>query len=688
VGVPGPTAVPWAFALLAWAALAVIVGELLRTLLARTVSLWRRPDPIERMLLDFYLGGALVYVVAAVPWSGFTEVVIVLLPVAAWVLLAVLGIRAARRPGWVGELRGTFVTLVRPVYLIVLLSAVGLFAVEVAVAVPIGSGNTFDSSLLTLYTSLLLQHHTIPLSFAPYASTGLLYPQGTTVWLGWAALTLAPPPARAALLVTPLFLALAPLAGFVFGRRVFGSEHAGLAMALLLAWVGPGTRAVVFGSNDFVFAFPLVLLLVGQSVIWLRPPLPRLPDVLAFGLLLGYSAAINPVGAEWLLLALPIAALFALPRFAGAVRAWFGRWAVAAGATLVGILPSLYVLVEGHSSPGFVPGATSSVVGSTVGIDRSQFFGFIDPFLFGNGDTELSSVAALRLELAVLLVAGLALLIVFGRQSAVGRYFEPFRPLVVGAGAAMVTLLAVLWAASTGFGPAVDFARISSGNELSTWLFAVYGLVATLPLVLALERFVGWLRRAAPPRSAANSSPGRRWSLPPAAGGSGPLLGRTLAPLAVALLIVVPGVVLSSTELPSSLSARYQQFGNVTAADFELFAYAGDHLPNGARVLVAPGSAGQFLPGYCTDIVLLYPMVPGWRTVNASYALLVRDLSNGTLDSADTQAIAALDVQYIVVTGNSTTLWPAFSPRPLLAAPDTYPEIFADGDAYLFGVLA
>jgi len=40
-----------------------------------------------------------------------------------------------------------------------------------------------------------------------------------------------------------------------------------------------------------------------------------------------------------------------------------------------------------------------------------------------------------------------------------------------------------------------------------------------------------------------------------------------------------------------------------------------------------------------------------------------------------------------VVTGNSTILWPAFSPRPLLADPSAYPVVFSQGDAYLFGVL-
>ncbi len=679
MGVPGPGVGGWALALLAWAALAAIVGELVRALTARFVPLWRHPEPIERGLLDFFLGGGLLYLVAAIPWEAFVVPIVYFLPFAAGVGLMVIVIRSSRRPGWTHELLASFAPLRRPVYLVAILSALGLFVVELSVATPIGTGNTFDSSLLTLYTSLLLQHHTTPLSFAPYASTGILYPQGTTAWLGWAQIALGPPPARTALLVTPLFFGLAPLGGFVFGRRMMGSDRAGLAVALLLAWVGPGTRGVVYGSNDFVLAFPLVLLLAGQAVVWFRSPVPRFSDALAFGLLTGYSAAINPVGAEWLLLALPIAALLTYPRFGGLARAWLVRWGVAVGATLLGVIPSIYVLVLGRSSPGFVPGATSGLPGRPPGINGPQFAGAIDPFLFGSSDTGLSPLAALRLELAVLIVLGLVLLVAVRRDSALGGYFDTFRTFVIGAGAVMIGLLAIVWAASSGFGPAVAVAHLTSAAELSIWLFTLYGLIAAVPLVLALERFVGWVRRTGPVEERGRGRSPAHWST-----NGTPSVMRAVIPMAVVLVLVVPGVVLTPTQLPPALSAIYHDFGNVTGADFDLLQYAGSVLPEGARVLVAPGSAGEFLPGYCTNLVLLYPMVPGFRTVNASYQRLVRDLPNGTLDPADTQALVALDVQYIVVTGNNSNLWPAFSPSPFEADPATYSLLFHENDAYLF----
>jgi hypothetical protein len=271
-----------------------------------------------------------------------------------------------------------------------------------------------------------------------------------------------------------------------------------------------------------------------------------------------------------------------------------------------------------------------------------------------------------------------------GRDSALGRYLEPFRPFVAGVAAAQVFLLAVCWAASSGFGPAVDVTNLTSTNELSVWLFTVYGLIAAVPLALAIERFAGWLRRA-DTASSPSASPGRASRARGERSRS--VASRAVVPLVVALVIVVPGVVLTPTALPPTLSDLYHDFGNVTAADFDLLAFAESHLPSGARVLVAPGSAGQFLPGYCADLVLLYPMVPEWQTVNASYARLVQDLPNATLGPADQRALSVLSVEYIVVTENNTRLWPAFSPAPFLATPTAYPILFHEGGAYLFRVV-
>jgi hypothetical protein len=674
VTLPGPSGVAWALGLLAWAAAAAIVGELVRTVAARWVSSLRSLDGIEWLLLDFYLGGALVYLLAALPVGAFVAPVVDGLPVAAAVLL-LLRVAVRRRTRTPSEFPRAVAALLRPAALLALASALALFVFELAVALPIPTGNTYDSSLLTLYVSLLLQHHTIPLSFQPYAAVGVLYPQGTTVWLGWAQLVFALPPARTALLVTPLFFGLAPLGAFAFARRAFGSDRAAVACALFIAAVGSWTRVLVAGSNDFVFAFPLVLLLAGQSFGWLRGALPAWPDVAAFGLLVGYSAAMNPVGAEWLLPALLLAGLFVRPAFAGTAARWVARWALAVAVALVAIVPTLYVLTIGRNSPGLTPGAGAAPAGTTTGITGAQFAGSIDPYLFRANDVWLSPVPLLRLELAVLLTVGVGILVLAPRRSAVGHYLAPFRDFVAAGFVVLVALIGLLWAASSGFGPVAGLADVTSAAELSIWLFTLYTLVAGLGLVLLLERLTAIVRAPGP---APARIPARRAIASPLG------LPRGTVTVLLILVIVVPGVVLSPTQLPPVLTDLYHEFGNVTAADFDLLDYAGGHLPSGARVLIAPGSAAGFLPGYARDLVLLYPLVPGWEWLNSSYRVVVSQLTNATLNSTGEAALASLDVQYIIVTGNNTILWPAFSPAPLLADPSAFPLVWNEGDAYLF----
>ncbi len=668
---PGPSGFGWAVTLLVWALSIAVVGEVVRGVGSRKVSFWRTAEPIERGLLDLYLGGAVMYLVAALPLGVFGLPAVEAISIgAAGVLVARLGL--ARRRGTPSSAPDLVGRLIRPWTLVAIASALGLFAVELAAALPVATGNTYDSSLLTTYVALLLQHGTIPLSFRPYAQAAILYPQATTVWLAGAQTTFGLPAARTSLLVTPLFLALEPLAGFVFGRKLFGSDRGGACAAIVLAWLGPGTRGWVGGSNDFVLAAPLVLLLASEVVGWIGPAVPSWGDAVGFGVLVGYSAAINPVGAEWLLPAIGLAAALGRPGLWDAPGRWLSRWGAALGASFVGVSPSLYTLVRGLRSPGFVPGAPSSLASSPTGISVAQFFGSIDPFLFRSGDVELSPIPLVRLELALLLVLGVVGLLV-AVPSSLGPAMDRFRRWSLGAGIAIVGWLALLVAAAPAGSPLRGISYITNESELSACLFLVFSLVATLPLLACLDRLRDVLGRPG-----ASNAPPRR------TGGRGIGPAEVLLPLAVALVIVVPGVVLTPTQLTPVLSELYTDFGNVSAADFALLEWAGSHLPAGSRVLVAPGSAAEFLPGYARDLVVLYPMEPGGLAINASYAIVVGELTNGTLTGPGNASLAALDVQYIAVTGTNTVLWPPFSPAPLLLYPATFPVAFHEGDAYVF----
>ena len=359
---PGPAPLPWGLALLLFGVALLPTGELIRRVGARFAGAWAADDPIERVVLDLFLGVGPLYVLGSLPFDLYTAALPAVVMVGGAVALLLLF--GGERRGIVRTTPGprlAFERLAAPGVLAVLGASGLLYVLEVAAAAATPTGNTFDSSILTIFGGLLSAHHVLPTSYVPVAPLGITYPQGTTAVLGAAAAIFHLPAARAPVLVTPLFLALGPLAAYAWGRRWFGSPAHGVAFGLFFALVASWTRVLVAGSNDFVLAFPLVLLLWGAVPRWFAGTLPSWGDVVGFGALAGLSAAFNPVGAQLTFLALPLvaAAMGAAPRHSP------GRWAVrllgALGTALLFVLPSLFELVQGRASSQLVPGALRSL---------------------------------------------------------------------------------------------------------------------------------------------------------------------------------------------------------------------------------------------------------------------------------------------------------------------------------------
>ena len=676
MSLPGPTGLPWAFELLLFAGAFLPAGELLRRLAARWVSLFRDLGWVERLLLDLYLGGGALYVLAVLPIGLFGFPLVIAYLAGAAGLLVIVLLR-----DWKGRLK-QFSRILRvwefhllPAVL-VLAATAALFAIEVWVAEGIPTGNSYDTSLLADYVALLLLHHQVPVSLAPIAPQFTSYPQGATVWIAAAQLIYSLPPARAPLLITPLFLSLSPLGGYVVGRRHLGTPWAGAALGLTFALIASWTRVMVATSNDFVFSFPLVLWLLARLDIWRGAHPPRWPDAIAYGAVLGYSAALNPVGAEWLFPCLVALGVIAGGLRGAYLRAAVPRWVGALAVSLLFVTPVLWSIIAGG-------GALFSTSGSVAvpsptglpGISPAQLVGSIDPFLFRAHDIWLSPFPALRFELAVLLVAGAAVLVLPDLFRRLGPPGPALRSLVLVTILVAVLILLVQVGAAEGLRALNGLALISSAEEVSIYLFAIYTLLAAIPLYLLIDFALQRSGGGDLPRdeSASASSPVARTRKRSA------LTGPQAIGLALAVVLLASGAVVTGTDFPPYLHGLYESYGRVTSADFAMFAWAVHGLPAGARVLVAPGSAGQFLPGY-VSVVLVFPVQR--IAQNASYVDLDAQLVHGELNATGYRELAWLDIQYIVVTGNTTNLWAPFDPAALMTP--AFTEVFQQGDAYVF----
>ena len=666
---PGPSFGLWALGLLLFAAGSALVGGAVRTVARRWIPSWRSLGAIERLLLDLYLGGGVVYGLAFLPLGLFGPATFPVVLVLAFVVLSASAVRLGRVAAGAAIARGVARFLeAGPLIALVTAGALGLLELSVAISVP--TGNTYDASQLATYTSLLISHHSVPTDLTGVGlALPVAYPQGAAVWMGTVQLVFGLPPARTALLVTPMFLALAPLGAYVVGDRWLGGGRAGAVLAVVFAVLVTWTRWQVTGSYDFVLSFPLVLLLIGLSSDWTGPSPVTWSDAVAFGLVAGYAAALSPVGIGWWLLALPVVGgLAPLARWGGAARRWFARYFVALAAALVPVSLSLVVVLSGLGHIGFAPTQPGVGTIAPVGLGAPQIVGYVDPFLFGGTAVWLSPFPVLRAELAVLLVAGLLLLIL---RPAWFRSLPLLPSLAAAGGASALAWFALEGLASVHVRAFELLAPLTNGDELAELLSTVYAIVATVPILALL----------ASPRRVPSPAPlglhrRRRWAVSPSATGT----------IAVGLLLLVPGIAVTATQLPSSEHAVYESFGNVSASDFAMLHWASSQLPAGARVLVAPGSAAEFLVAYAPSVQVLYPMVEGFEYPNNTYRDLLDELTNGTLAPNGTTDLGILDADYIAVTGANTVLANPFSPAPLLADPSLFQLVFQSGDAYVFAL--
>ncbi len=675
---PGPSLALSAAELLLATLGFVALGELVRRGIAQFSSWARTLRPIERIVVDLYLGGAILFGIAALPLGLFRSYTPGVLLAGGVAVLCVVLVRSRVANRRSADWRTFLDDFQSAPVLIALAAALLLGLIELSTASTAPAGNTFDSSLLTFYIARLEAAHSIPLSFAPSTQFAVVYPQGTTVWLASIQSMFGLPPARTSLLATPLFLGMAPLGAYTVGDRLIGRPAAGATFAVVFAFIGSWTRVLVSGSNDFVLAFPLVLILIAIIGEWAKEGAPSWGNALFFGGLTGVAVTLNPAGPIWVFLTLAgvlllkwnvrsFPAKLALSRFVGSLALGTAFAAQSLSEEVTGL--------GGLFHPGIPTGAVAAGAPAS-GLSVAQFVGLSDPFLFRATSVWLSPWAPLRDELAVLIVIGVLLLVLSSVRDELTELCQFARVALAGVAAGIGLLGAgvLAHAESSGLGRLI---ALTSLTETSILLFAIYTMVAAVPVYVLIDFAArGLASRWNRLTRMVSIRSGRYHRSHPTR------VDLAAVALLAAGLLVVPGVAWTADGLSGYESGLYRAYGNLTAGDFALLSWAGAHLPYRARVLVAPGSAAEFLPGYVPSIIVLFPMVDG-LLVNASYGVLVRELQNGTLDAAGSSALSSLSVEYIAITGQNTELDRPFSPDPFLGS-RAFSLLFSQGDAYLF----
>jgi hypothetical protein len=577
---------------------------------------------------------------------------------------------------------------------LVVIGTAALLFVEVLSAGTRAFPNAYDGSFESLYTKLILTHHLIPWTLAPYGQIGIIYPQGTAIWFTLPVLLFGWPIESSPVTIPLLFLSLAVPASFCLGERLGGpttsrGEVTGLLFAGFFGLVASWPRLFVGGSYDFAIGLPLFLLSVGWLRPFIRPPAREWKDVLLFGGLLGILTVFSDALGETLFLLLVANLIVSRNEFQVQFRQWWSRVVLIAMVGLAFVGRSIGGLVIWFDQPGHVLNALGSPPYATQpGLpspSSDTYVGNLDPFV--PWKWKLSPFPALSLELQLLLVAGIALcvLLILVPRTRLNDLLprELVAPIVVGTTTLLLWTCFLISVSATWVGTSI-LDVLASLYESSFLLFIFFQMVALIPLVALAEALRD--RRAHGERSAARPVPeiaSRSGLRSPKRRGVSPSWGTGAA---LAILLAAPlmtGAAVTATQAPNFLSEHLAGLSNVTSSDVAALEWAGTHLPACSRVLVGPGSAGQFLPLYA-DVQVVFPMMP--LPLNLSYYIAVGNLTDGVYSNSTRAALSSLPVTEVFVTGQTSVSYPPLQAAPMAGSPD-FSILFAQGDATIFEFL-
>ena len=320
-----------------------VIGDVLRYSLFRRSALFQKLGFLQVLLLDFFLGGVILYLLALVPFPVFGAVTPYILP-ASLVLFFLLRVKV-----FIKFFRVTLPRLVKDEEarqalkasvlagakksvsfrkknsgggLWTVLGALAVFFTLLIIRVYVQSdfafGGVGDQPFHSLIVRGIMEQGSIVYTLQPYIlryslpDLPLQYQQGLHVIVAYMASLFKWTPPEAVRLLDLLFQSLPVLGGFYLGRKCFNSGTYGLAFAFVFGFISRWPTFLPWGSNAFTLAFPLFLVTIASlSESW-KDRIP-LRDAVPLGLLIGFMGAIHPT--FLFVIGLAVFIMFLLRRF-------------------------------------------------------------------------------------------------------------------------------------------------------------------------------------------------------------------------------------------------------------------------------------------------------------------------------------------------------------------------------------
>jgi len=321
-----------------------VIGEPLRVLLSRFSRLFKNLDILQVLVLNVFLGGLILYMIAIMPFGLFSSATmwIVLCFSVSFVVVELL----IRRLGLPKKSDALRCTVVFSIFLVALW--IRLIPVSDLIF-----GSIHDTSLHSLFVQLLLENRQVPVLLQPYATEGIVYPQGfhpTVAYFVYISDFLVP---SAVLYVTILFSALSVLGAYYIGKNLSSKWYFGVSLALVAAFIASYPKYITWGSNAFVASIPLYFVCLSFVPSLLKEKREfGVSEMVVIGILFGYLAAIHLQPFETLVVAI---ALWWLINIAKRKQRVFSRIWYILVVFLINAYMLNYITFESSFQPPFLP---------------------------------------------------------------------------------------------------------------------------------------------------------------------------------------------------------------------------------------------------------------------------------------------------------------------------------------------
>ncbi len=627
--------------------LLIAVGKAFRAVFLRSLKLFSDLDFIQICILDVYLGGFVLYIIAMLPFRLFSWSVVFGFTVLSFLVSVFIHFKALRYVTRLDKIRVFLIenkkaffdyTLVFAIFIIFLLFHF-LSLSDVVL------GSVFDDSIHSLKVEVILENNCAPVTLEPYLPEGNIYPLASHVIFAFAAYMLNMEVPKAVFYVTTLFKSLSVFGAYFLGKKLCSERIYYLGLSFVLAFISSWPLFVGWGGNPFLVGFPLFLVSLGLLFSLLRSHVKNnFAGPIAIGLLFGYTGAIIISYLQTLIVIAVFGFAFLLIRKRGSARSYLLKFFILFSVSLLPLSPFLYRFFIFYQYPGHnigIPEDFSGYPAEQLHVNQAVSWAF----------ENLYPYHLLRLITMLLLVS-------FGMLLWKTRDYKDIKSQLVFT---LAIFLAATLLSFIAFLLPTDFGIVSWGHQ---------GIILIIPINILIVTFYAKLFKFC-----------RGCKLKRLAKISYSTL---LLAITLVSLITAPFLYYRFLVDPRSLRGAYRMFAVTTPGDYDLMTWMkGGNVSSDAVILVSPYEAGLFIPSI-SNHKIVFPY--SGCSFSRSYQNLVNLLLNNVLNETTYKLMLNYSISHVFIGSDAAYWWferHKWNPAVFLGNPN-FKLVKNVGGAYLF----